>query len=315
MASEKPKVLVVDDEADTRDFLCLALVSQDFEVLEAQTGFSCITTVMNEDVDIVLLDAMLPDVDGFECCEILHDRLQDSCPPVLIITGLSDETSVNRAFEAQATDFITKPVNISVLHHRIKRVLRERRLVRELESTNSQLKRISRTDELTNLANRRFFMSALEKEWRRLSRERKPLSILLCDLDGFKQFNDTYGHLEGDRCLQSFADILSTCVERSTDVVARYGGEEFILLLPNTSLEGLETIDSKIRSRLEEYAIPHRNSPVADYVTFSSGGVTTIPFPMAKPEKLIGDADQALYEAKAKGKNRLVLKFCELSLA
>lgn len=315
MTATIPKILVVDDDVDTRDYLCLSLAGQNFETLEAHTGQSCLSIAMNEAVDIVLLDAMLPDIDGFQCCEILHDRLQDNCPPVLIITGLSDETSVNRAFAAQATDFITKPVNLSVLYHRIRRVLRERQLLRELASTNSKLQQISRTDELTQLANRRYFMAMLEKEWRRLARERKLLSLLLCDLDSFKQFNDTYGHLEGDRCLQIFADVLQSCVERSTDIVARYGGEEFILLLPNTSLEGLEVIDQKIREGLSECAIPHRNSPVANYMTFSSGGVTTLPCPMVQPQQLIADADQALYEAKAKGRNCSIIKYCELSLA
>jgi diguanylate cyclase (GGDEF)-like protein len=315
MTTTIPKILVVDDEADTRGMLCVSLESEEFDILEAKTGFSCISTVMSEAVDIILLDAMLPDIDGFKCCEILHERLQENCPPVLIITGLSDEESVNRAFEAQATDFITKPVNLSVLHHRIKRVLRERQLFRELEKTNSKLQQISRTDELTQLSNRRYFMAALNREWRRLSRERKPLSLLLCDLDSFKQFNDTYGHLEGDRCLQLFSQILRSCVERSTDVVARYGGEEFILLLPNTSLEGLEAIDGKIRAALKECAIPHRNSPVDEYMTFSAGGTTTVPFPTADANKLIADADQALYEAKARGRNCAVLRYHELSLA
>lgn len=315
MTTTIPKILVVDDEADTRDMLCLSLASEEFDVLEAKTGFSCIATAVGEAVDIILLDAMLPDIDGFQCCEILHEQLKEDCPPVLIITGLSDEESVDRAFAAQATDFITKPVNLSVLHHRIKRVLRERQLFRELETTNSKLQQISRTDELTQLSNRRYFMAALNREWRRLSRERKPLSLLLCDLDSFKQFNDTYGHLEGDRCLQLFADVLRSCVERSTDVVARYGGEEFILLLPNTSLEGLAVIDGKVRAALKEYAIPHRNSPVDEYMTFSAGGTTTVPFPTADPNKLIADADQALYEAKAKGRNCAVLRYHEFSLA
>lgn len=101
MTAEIPKVLVVDDEADTRDFLCIALADQNFDVLEAQTGDECLSTVLNQSVDIVLLDAMLPDINGFRCCEILHDYLHENCPPVLIITGLSDESSVNRAFEAK----------------------------------------------------------------------------------------------------------------------------------------------------------------------------------------------------------------------
>ena len=315
MTLDLPKILVVDDEADSRAVICASLSPHPFEVLEAPNGVGCISTVLNQKVDLVLLDVMLPDIDGFQCCEILHRRLQAACPPILMVTALDDEASIARAFAAQATDFIPKPVNLSVLYHRIKRVLRERQLRQDLETSNSYLQRISRTDELTQLANRRYLMTVLTQEWRRLARAQQPLSLLLCDLDAFKQFNDTYGHLAGDRCLQTFAEVLMSSVERSTDLVARFGGEEFILLLPNTSLAGLETIDQRIRTLLEDCAIPHRNSAVARTITFSSGGVSTVPSPLAQPEQLIADADRALYAAKAQGRNRLVAKYCELSLA
>ncbi|MDB9524419.1 diguanylate cyclase [Oscillatoria sp. CS-180] len=303
-----PTVLVVDDDNDSRSFLNIALQAGAFQVLEAATGMGGLSIVMNEVVDIVLLDAVLPDIDGFRCCEIMHQRLRDRCPPVLMITALSDEISVEKAFEAQATDFITKPVHLSVLLHRIKRVLQERQLLRELELANSYLQHISSTDELTGLSNRRFFQANLNKEWKRLVREQTPLGVLLCDLDYFKQYNDAYGHLEGDRCLKQFAAILRSSVERSTDLVARYGGEEFILLLPNTSLEGLKVIDQRIRAQLTRQAIPHYQSPISQIVTYSSGGTAVIPQISRDPTDLIEEADKALYEAKDLGRNRLIIR-------
>ena len=309
-----PKILVVDDDADTRNLLVCALERQNFGVITAATGFEGLSTVMCETVDVVLLDALLPDIDGFECCRVMHRRLQQDCPPVLIVTGLSDESSVNKAFGAKATDFITKPVNLSVLCHRIKRVLRERQLFHELADTNVRLQQISHTDDLTSLANRRFFQTMLNQEWRRLTREQVPLGLLLCDLDFFKQFNDTYGHLEGDLCLQTFAEILQSCTERPADLVARYGGEEFVLLLPNISMDGLAAIDRKIRSRLRACAIPHRNSAVDEIVTYSAGGVTLLPTATTRSDSLVDLADKALYRAKGTGRNRLVRVAHQLNL-
>lgn len=301
-----PQVLVIDDDQDTRNLLAFALEQQNFDVITAATGVEGIATVMDKTVSVVLLDALLPDINGFECCQIMHQQLQQDCPPVLMITGLSDESSVNQAFNAKATDFITKPINLSVLCHRIKRVLRERQLFHELASTNRRLQQISHTDDLTNLANRRFFQAMLDQEWRRLTREQGPLGLLLCDLDSFKQFNDTYGHLEGDRCLQTFAEILQSCTERPADLVARYGGEEFVLLLPNISMDGVAALDHKIRKRLRACAIPHRNSAVDQIVTYSAGGVTLLPTATTRSDSLVDQADKALYRAKAAGRDRLV---------
>lgn len=303
-----PTILLIDDDADTRHLFKSALVDEGYRVLQAADGLGGLAIALKDRVDIVLLDLMLPDIDGFECCRELHQQLAEACPPVLMITGLDDEASINRAFEAEVTDFITKPVNIPVLINRIKRVLRERELVQRLETVNSQLLKVSQTDSLTKIANRRYFQTVFHKEWARLAREQKPLAILLCDLDAFKQYNDSHGHLAGDACLQQFAMVLEASINRATDMVARYGGEEFIILLPNTDFDGLRTVDERIRQSLAAKALPHESSWVNQFVTYSAGGVMTIPHAERPPESIIAQADAALYTAKARGRNCSVIE-------
>lgn len=305
-------LLVVDDDRVTRMMLSLTLKQHGYDVQEADSGSRCLEIAMSREVDIVLLDAMLPDITGFQCCSMLHAHLQDRCPPILMVTGLEDETSVNLAFDVKAIDYVTKPINFAVLRHRIQRVLHERQLMQELEAANRKLRQMAQTDSLTQLANRGYFEQVLHLEWERLSRDQKPMGILLCDLDYFKQYNDTYGHLEGDRCLKDIAVILQTAVLRPSDLVARYGGEEFVVLLPQTSEPGIEVVAARIRYRLAKQAIPHKGSEVAQIVTCSLGGVLAIPQQDMSPDRLIAEADKALYEAKAKGRDQLVLRSVEL---
>lgn len=302
------KLLVVDDDRVTRKMLSLTLRQQGYDVQEAESGSKCLEIAMTASVDIVLLDAMLPDITGFQCCSMLHEHLKERCPPILMVTGLEDETSVNRAFQVKAIDYVTKPVNIAVLRHRVERVLRERRLMQDLEAANQKLTRMAQTDSLTKLANRGHFEAMLREKWSKLSQDQRPLGILLCDLDYFKQYNDTYGHLEGDRCLQEIAVILQTSVLRPSDLVARYGGEEFIILLPNTDKPGVEVVGARIRYCLAERALPHRGSEVSEVVTCSLGGALVIPRPEITPEHLIDEADKALYDAKAGGRDCIVLR-------
>lgn len=307
---EAPSILVVDDDADTRELLQAALSTEGLQVAAANNGTSGLQLLFESksSFDVVLLDLMLPDINGIECCRLMHDRLKSQCPPVLMITGIDDEHSINQAFAAQVTDFITKPINIVVLVNRIKRVIHERELVKNLEAANTILTQVARTDSLTKIANRHYFQTSFTKEWARLTRERQPVGILMCDLDAFKQYNDQYGHVAGDACLRQFAAILDSSVNRATDLVARYGGEEFVILLPNTDVNGIETIDARIRQQLADRALVHELSQINSYVTYSAGGIVVIPNAETRPESAIELADQALYTAKANGRNRTIVK-------
>ncbi|MDU2064682.1 MAG: diguanylate cyclase [Sporomusaceae bacterium] len=184
--------------------------------------------------------------------------------------------------------------------------IHSRKLVEEkLESTIKKLEVLSNIDGLTNLANRRYFDQILSVEYDRLSRSGAMLSFIMIDIDCFKAFNDYYGHLCGDNCLQQVARILESSICRTADIVARYGGEEFICMLPETDLEGAKVIAEKMRSGVERLRIPHTGSRISDYVTISLGVASIKCSPKNNVLENISEADKALYKAKANGRNRI----------
>ncbi|WLT37466.1 diguanylate cyclase [Synechocystis sp. B12] len=201
---------------------------------------------------------------------------------------------------------MTKPIHWAVLRQRVKRLLYQSRLQYQLESVNQMLERLAKVDQLTQLANRRQLELFLDTEWSEAIREQYPFSILLCDIDYFKNYNDHYGHQGGDDCLQQVAKALTKMVHRPKDLAARYGGEEFLIALPNTDLQGAIHIGEDIQAEITRLAIPHAQSAIADHVTLSIGCASTIPCLGSSWSKLVGAADQYLYEAKAQGRNRLV---------
>ncbi len=179
-------------------------------------------------------------------------------------------------------------------------------LYQQLEAANHKLEKLAAIDSLTGIANRRKFDECIAREWRRLAREKAPLSLILCDIDHFKLYNDTYGHQAGDRCLQQVARALAKAVKRPADLVARYGGEELAVILPNTTPEGAEKLARQICLKVEALEIPHINSPIDMYVTLSVGVAGCIPRHDSSPQALISAADRALYQAKKAGRNRVV---------
>ncbi len=178
----------------------------------------------------------------------------------------------------------------------------------ELRKMLDEVHKLANTDSLTKVANRRQFDEYLYQEWLRLKRDRLPLSLILCDVDYFKLYNDTYGHQAGDHCLIQVAAAIQNCVRRSTDLVARYGGEEFVILLPNTSPEGAKVVAQLIQSKVQDLQIPHKTSRAHESITLSLGVATLIPAPELSKENLIALADEALYQAKQQGRNQVVVK-------
>lgn len=323
---DPPLILIVDDEKTLRLVLRRAMEQEGYQVSEVGDGHQCLAFCTEQLPDIILLDAMMPVMDGFTCCAQLQEMFGQDCPPILMITGLNNQESVDRAFEAGATDYITKPIHWAVLRQRVRRLLhthwvmaelhrkieQERVLKAKLEEMNQELQRLVDLDGLTQIANRRAFDQALQQEWKRLAREQSPLSLILCDIDFFKAYNDTYGHQAGDECLKQVADILRKAAKRPADVVARYGGEEFVVILPNTSLRGAMQVAESIRSKLKSRAIVHEGSGVSKFVTLSCGVAGVIPPPKTTPERLIAEADQALYKAKVEGRDRVVGNLVEV---
>ncbi|MFN6476726.1 PleD family two-component system response regulator [Nostoc sp. DedQUE07] len=299
-------VLIVDDEPFIRMILRHFLEREGYQIVEAQNGIEAINLFNQLHPDIVLLDAIMPDMDGFECCTQLELLDCNKHTPVLMITGLEDQESVDRAFAVGAMDFVTKPIHWPVLRQRVKRLIQQSQLQQKLETMNLELQRLVTIDGLTQVANRRRFEEYFSQEWQRLKREQRPLSLILCDVDFFKLYNDTYGHRVGDRCLQKIAQAIKDIIKRPGDLVARYGGEEFAVILPNTDTKGAIHVADQICHAVRALAIPHQNSQVSSHVTISVGFTTEIPQPDSDLEEMIAAADRALYEAKAAGRDRFV---------
>ena len=302
---DRPVILIAEDDRMTRAMISHILANDGYRVIEAENGEDCLSAYKRTPPNLVLLDAMMPGMNGFECCSHIMKLPGSAYTPILMITGLEDQTSVDWAFDVGASDYITKPIHWPVLRQRVRIQLERTQLYKKLEEANKKLMHLASVDELTQLANRRVFSETLHKEWRRMGREKSSLSLIMADIDCFKAYNDTYGHLFGDNCLFQVAGVIRKCVKRPADITARYGGEEFAVILPNTSMEGARHVAEELRSAVKALAIPHENSFNHSHVTLSLGVATVVPNLMAMRSEslLILAADKALYEAKAKGRD------------
>ncbi len=307
-------VLIADDDALTRKLLEKSLQQDGYRVASAADGVECLALFQQERPVLALVDAMMPEMDGFDCCEALLAQPDAANFPVLIITGLEDQASIDRAFAAGATDYITKPIRWPVLRHRLRLLVAQLREQAALEANHRELQQLVMTDSLTKLANRRRFDEELDKEWRRALRDGRMISLVMIDIDSFKLYNDHYGHPQGDRCLQQVAKALGGNVHRGGDLIARYGGEEFAVVLPNTHKTGAFHVAERIREAVWDSNIPHlygRRNPqngelLRDRITISLGVANLLPAPELAASALVKLADEALYQAKAQGGNKVV---------
>jgi diguanylate cyclase (GGDEF)-like protein len=314
-------ILIVDDSPDTCWSLQALLTGAGHDDIRTATSGAAaldLLSQLEDQVDLVLLDVVMPRMDGLEVCRRIKARPAWRDIPVLMMTGRNDEECLERAFAGGAIDYLVKPIQFVELTARVRSALtlkreldlrrsRERELLRVtelLKDANQALERLARLDALTGLANRRHLTEHLDQEWRRCRRSEEWLSVLMVDVDHFKAYNDFYGHQHGDECLQRIAKVLESAVKRSGDLVARYGGEEFVLVLPNMDVSDVKRLAAMLQAELEALAIPHESSTAARHVTISCGGAGTIPHPPDQPRDLLARADQALYQAKTAGRNR-----------
>jgi diguanylate cyclase (GGDEF)-like protein len=308
-------LLIVDDTPHNIKLLFEFLNNYGFEILVAEDGKDALEIAQEEQPSLILLDVLMPGMDGFETCRYLKDNADTHNIPVIFMTALSDTLNKVKAFKLGAVDYITKPFQQEEVLARVNTHLTIRYLQKELETqkealqkANQELQRLATLDSLTQLANRRRLDEYLQREWRRAFREQIPLSLIFCDIDYFKLYNDDYGHQAGDDCLQQVAEAINLAVNRPSDLAARYGGEEFTVVLPNTPSEGAMRVAQLIQSYLQTLKLIHPNSKVNPYVTLSMGVSTTIPTTTNSLDALIQVADRALYEAKAQGRNRIIFK-------
>ncbi len=298
MEEKKQKILIVDDTPLNTKILGEILCS-DYQVIVATNGIKALEIANQESPpDLILLDIMMPDMDGYEVCRRLKSNARTQEIPVIFISAKNELSDEIHGFELGAVDFISKPFSMPVVNMRIKTHL-------TLKKKSDLLEQLCCIDGLTNIANRRRFNEYLKQEWRRSCRNKSHLSLIFADVDFFKKYNDCYGHHAGDECLINIANILKNSLGRSTDLVARYGGEEFIIILPETDMQASQSIAKQIKHNVEQANIAHICSSIASQITLSMGVASTIPMDSTRQDELVKAADFALYEAKNNGRNQI----------
>ena len=290
-------VLIADDTKVTRHLL-QSILAKDFRVVLAEDGQEALALARECHPDLIVLDVIMPEVDGYSVCRQLKLDPGTLGIPIIFLTSLTGQTYETQALEAGAIDFITKPINPDVVYARVRNHV-------EMKQVQDRLKDLSLQDGLTGIPNRRAFDQALEHEWRRGIRSHNPLSVIMGDVDHFKHYNDRFGHPQGDVCLQRVAQVFARAVLRPSDTVARYGGEEFVCVLGDTDLEGAKVVAEKIRAGVEALALPHPASETGPFVTISLGIATAVPDHQTGFLALVDQADQQLYAAKRSGRNRV----------
>jgi len=294
---ETQRILIVDDTKLSNQIM-KDILGNDYDILVSTSGEEALVLAASESIDLILLDVEMPGMDGYEVCRKLKQNPYTKNIPVIFVSAANDVQHETKGLEIGAIDYIVKPSNPAIIKARVKNHL-------GLKKYRDILERISLIDGLTGIANRRHFDQTLEKEWRRALHHGDILSLALIDIDFFKKYNDYYGHLAGDECLQKVGSILTESLKRASDLGARYGGEEFVILLPSTAKDGALTVTERIRSNVEELRISHEMSEVAKHVTVSIGVAAIRPELDKVPSKLIRQADSALYQAKNAGRNRV----------
>ena len=297
-------VLIVDDDLSVRNTMHEYIANAGFSALAASSAEEALELVEKNDFAVVITDIRLPGMGGLELTKVIKKK---NGADVIVVTGYSDDYSYEEAINIGASDFVIKPVRLEELLLRLKRVLKERQLSTERTRMMQKLQKLATTDGLTKLYNSRSFYTQLELEVDRYNRYKHPLSLLLLDIDNFKEFNDTFGHLEGDKVLVRFSQIIKSCL-RINDSAYRYGGEEFTVILPETNGDEAKTVAQRIRSSLESEKFtpkPDKNAKITISI-----GVTQY-FPKEELSAFIRRADKAMYLSKKNGRNRVSVLLAE----
>lgn len=290
-------ILIVDDERSNIDVLMHILKPQ-YRVRVAKSGTSALKVAREHQPDLILLDVIMEDMSGFEVLAELKESDLTRHIPVIFVTGLASVDDEERGFKAGAVDYIVKPFNNAIV---MARVATHLKIVGQMRT----IERLGMIDALTDIPNRRSSDHQFSIEWRRAVREHKPISLMMVDVDRFKQYNDTHGHPQGDILLQALARTVASSLKRPSDLCARLGGEEFAVILPDTDADGALLVAEQIRRGVASRQVPHRNTDAMTSVTVSIGLASKTPGPDDSIEVLMAQADAKLYEAKQGGRNRV----------
>ena len=290
------QILIVDDDDAIRDSIQEFLSMFDYTIYTATNAEEALVFLKSHHVDVIITDIIMNGMDGLEMTQVVKKNYDTD---VIVITGYVGDYSYEDAINKGADDFVFKPLKFEELLLRLKRVLRERSLTQDRTRMIDKLKELSITDDLTKIFNARHFYHQLENEISRFNRNQRPISLLLIDVDLFKNFNDTYGHLEGNIVLHKIAKLITTCL-RTMDTAYRYGGEEFTVILPETTCDSAIVVAERINEIVNEELFGTDSEKKLSV----SVGVSEY-FPGEMVTDFIKRADKAMYIAKEKGGNQI----------
>ncbi|WJJ93826.1 PleD family two-component system response regulator [Neopusillimonas aromaticivorans] len=297
---ERKTLLIVDDVPANVKMLANYL-KDEYIIQVAGKGEKALAIAQgSHPPDLILLDIMMPDMDGYTVCRELKNNPATQQIPVIFVSALTEAVEEEQGLNLGAVDYITKPFHLPIVRARIRNQM-------SLKSKTDMLEEMSNIDGLTQIANRRYFDQILLKEGNRLARNGLPMSVLMIDIDYFKAYNDNYGHGRGDECLVRVAAAMNKAISRPGDLLARYGGEEFVAILPETDAGRVLAVAQRLCDAVRQLQIVHGYSPIADYVTISVGCAGRVLNDASEAVSLLDQADQALYEAKRRGRNRAVV--------
>ena len=314
----KPNILIVDDISFNIIALKALLEYEDYNIFEANSGAECLSILLKEKIDIILMDVQMPDMDGFETAKYIRQNSRTKLIPIIFITAARETETFNlKGYESGAIDIIYKPINKDILIHKlsifveliIQRVTLQQQIkeLQRLNEANEKMRKriesLALQDYLTGLDNRRKVDDNLENYYNNAFRSKEPISVLMIDIDNFKLYNDHFGHTDGDEVLKQVATALRQSVSRPMDCTGRFGGEEFIVILPDTNQEGAKKVAEKIIGNIRNMNIPHAPKSPKNIVTLSIGIATEIPDMKDQFIQFLDYADKALYNAKNSGKD------------
>ena len=305
-------ILLVDNEENIRKTISVDLSEKEYNVTLAGSGEEAIKKLGESNYDMVITALKMKGLSGIQVLE--KTKKMNSETVVMIFSSDGDLLPAIEALRLGVDDYMLKSAITEELHFRVKHCLKKlelRRLVekelvenrKKLIEKNEELKKLSIRDGLTEISNRRYFDQHFAREWKRAIRDKKLISLIMIDIDFFKLFNDTYGHLAGDNCLIQVANTLNDLVNRPADLFARYGGEEFVAILPGTDKDGTLLLAEEMRKAVEALKIKHTSSAISEYVTISLGVGTIFPDNKSSSNALINLADKILYKVKQSGRN------------